>query len=81
MQKNIYAYTAPGADLPDYVSVNEQSNGEVVLTVRSKQTVSVTMSADEFRRMSDAIETETKRLRSSGEPVSVADQNKYGVIR
>lgn len=81
MQRNIYAYTAPGADMPDYISINEQANGEVVVTVRSKQTVAVTVSADEFRRMADALEVDVKRQRSAGQPVSVEDQRKYGVIR
>ena len=63
MQRNIYAYTAPGADLPDYVSINAQSSGDVVVTVRHGSTTSVTLSDDEFRRMTDAVEIETRRRR------------------
>lgn len=34
-QRNIFAYTPPGAALPPYISVNER-NGEIVVTVRSQ---------------------------------------------
>lgn len=35
MQRNIFAYTAPGADFPEYVSINER-NGKIVLTARDR---------------------------------------------
>lgn len=41
MQRNIFAYTAPGAALPEYISVNYR-DGEIVVTVRSKERPDVT---------------------------------------
>lgn len=34
IQRNIFAYTAPGADFPEYISINDR-NGMVEITVRS----------------------------------------------
>lgn len=33
--ENIFAYTAPGADYPGYVSINRLGNGDVSVTVRA----------------------------------------------
>ncbi len=35
MQRNIFAYTAPGADFPEYLSINEY-NGKIKVTARDK---------------------------------------------
>ena len=34
MQKNIFAHTAPGADYPEFVSINEQDDGRITVCVR-----------------------------------------------
>ena len=34
MSDNIFAYTAPGADMPPYLSINREKNGNVGVTVR-----------------------------------------------
>lgn len=33
MQRNIYAYTAPGANFPEFISIND-NDGKVEVTVR-----------------------------------------------
>jgi hypothetical protein len=33
--RNIFAYTAPGADFPEYLSINRRDD-EIVMTVRTK---------------------------------------------
>ncbi|API58849.1 hypothetical protein BSL82_05610 [Tardibacter chloracetimidivorans] len=35
---NLFAYTAPGADYPGYVSINRNAAGDVEVTVRSAPT-------------------------------------------
>ena len=39
MNDNIFAYTAPGAGFPGYVSINRLENGDVEVTVREAGTV------------------------------------------
>lgn len=34
---NLFAYTAPNAGLPPYISVNVQEDGRVMITVRSSE--------------------------------------------
>ena len=36
MPHNIFAYTAPGADFPEFVSVNEADGGGVEFIIRSR---------------------------------------------
>lgn len=61
MQKNIAAYTAPGSNYPEYVSINER-NGEVVLTARgpggdpSAPTVDVPLPRAELVKLSAEID-------------------------
>jgi hypothetical protein len=33
--RNIFAYTAPGADFPEFISINRK-DGQIVVTVRSQ---------------------------------------------
>lgn len=35
MNKNIFAYTAPGSNYPGYVSINRTPDGDVTITVRA----------------------------------------------
>lgn len=35
MRENIFAHTPPGADMPPYISINREENGNVSITVRS----------------------------------------------
>ena len=35
MQRNVFAYTADGADYPEFISVNRQDDGRLIITVRS----------------------------------------------
>lgn len=60
MPRNIYAYTAPGADFPEFISVNEriddQGNKSVVITARGTKvnggaTVDVALTRDEAMRL------------------------------
>ena len=58
MQKNIYAYTPPGADFPPYVSINEL-NGIVTVTVRSPKgiggaTATIVLPEDESLKVRNA---------------------------
>lgn len=61
-QKNIFAYTAPGSEYPEYVSLNERE-GSVVLTLRGPknarghvgETVDVTLPPLELWALEDAI--------------------------
>ena len=58
-QVNIYAYTAPGADFPEYVSVNRVAGG-VEITVRSPKgqgghTSTVRLSFEEYAGFQTAI--------------------------
>lgn len=84
MQTNRYAYTAPEAVYPAYVSLNER-DGFMVLSVRGPRkpngdcgdTVEVPMPAVELDRLRDAL----GGGHAVGSPVSVEDQRKYGIIR
>lgn len=44
MHKNLFAYTAPGATYPEFVSVNEHQDGRVTIDVRSPPTFDVMQS-------------------------------------
>lgn len=60
MQRNIFAYTAPGADFPEYVSINEH-NGKIVLTARSKgatNLVDLDLPRGELLKLLDALRSE-----------------------
>lgn len=46
MYKNIYAYTASGASYPEFVSINEQTDGSVTVSVRAPATFDVMQSDD-----------------------------------
>ena len=35
MRENIFAYTEPGCDYPQFISVNREESGEISITVRS----------------------------------------------
>jgi hypothetical protein len=37
MHRNVFAYTAPGAGFPEYLSVNRLENGRVRVTVRARR--------------------------------------------
>jgi len=39
MKKNVFAYTAPGASYPGYVSINRTEGGDYEVTVRAAPTV------------------------------------------
>jgi hypothetical protein len=34
MHTNLFAYTAPGADYPEYISINREDDGRITITVR-----------------------------------------------
>jgi len=58
MRNNIHAYTAPGSSYPEYLSVNENEDGTVEITIRSLptpfgqcgETASIKLSAEEFAK-------------------------------
>ena len=59
VQNNLFAYTAPGSDVPPYVSINEL-NGIVTVTVRSPKgiggaTASVVLPEDESLKLREAL--------------------------
>lgn len=58
MANNLFAYTAPGADFPEYVSINE-TDGKVVLTARGQGVsggiASVTLSERDLGEMAKAL--------------------------
>lgn len=39
MRENLFAYTAPGIEMPGYVSINREENGDVSVTVRAEPRV------------------------------------------
>jgi len=39
MNRNIFAYTAPGSEYPGYVSINREPDGNVTITVRAAPTI------------------------------------------
>lgn len=60
MRSNIYAYTAPGANYPEYVSINtgfdDESKIEITLRGQAKdgecgRTVAVSLTFGEFERL------------------------------
>lgn len=70
MQKNIYAYTANTHPYPEFVSLNKEPSGKIVLTVRepakpgqfsdkdSGATVAVTLPHGELLRLFEALKNE-----------------------
>jgi hypothetical protein len=61
MSSNIFAYTAPGCNYPEYISINIQ-DGQITVTARGVaqngecgQTVCVPMSAAEVRKMASTL--------------------------
>ena len=63
MPKNIFAYTAPGAGFPEYVSLNEVGD-KVVLTIRSPKSgdeegklASLELPYHELFKLAEAIRT------------------------
>jgi len=56
--RNISAYTAPGADFPEYLSIN-RCGGEIVVTVRTKDgavpPAEMTLPADQLDELIGAL--------------------------
>lgn len=73
-KENIYAYTAPGCNYPEFVSVNREENGDVKLIVRGKpkdgkcgETVSITIDGHQALLLADALSMgATEHLRKKG---------------
>ena len=65
MPENIFAYTEPGANMPDYISVNRvvsKTVDMVFVTVRGKgKTVDIELPADELRKLAAALSNYTAR--------------------
>ncbi len=59
MQHNVFAYTSPGCNYPQYISVNREENGETSVIVRSAawgdgtcgNTAAVVLSPEEFTKL------------------------------
>ncbi|TPI86377.1 hypothetical protein [Mesorhizobium sp. B2-8-9] len=58
--RNIFAYTAPGCDMPEFLSINEH-NGQVQVMARSRglsTTVSVQLEPEQVRALYAALKAE-----------------------
>jgi len=78
MPKNIFAYTAPGADYPEFLSINREDDGRVTVTVRGPSqrvettegnwqismspTITMTLPEAELNKLMDAIECQRLSL-------------------
>lgn len=59
MNKNIYAWTAPGVNYPAFVSINETDKG-VVMSIREEgrmHVLAIPLSDEELSRISVSIES------------------------
>jgi hypothetical protein len=58
---NLYAYTAPGADMPEFVSVNKADGGGIDIVVRSPKefgsaTAQIALNRDQTRALYHALQ-------------------------
>jgi hypothetical protein len=65
MHTNIFAYTAPGSNYPEFVSLNQQADGSITLSVRGPAIVAacgpqaeVTLPRRELLNLFDALRRE-----------------------
>lgn len=63
MRHNVFAYTAPGVNYPQFISINREENGEVSITVRSAawgdgtcgDVATAVLSLEEFRNLANQL--------------------------
>jgi hypothetical protein len=60
VDRNIYAYTGPGHDYPEYISISEDENGRVRINMRSRgnggtDTAGVLMTRDKAAELSEVL--------------------------
>lgn len=78
MRENIFAYTPPGADMPPYISINHEENGNVSVTVRSSKDLGsatgyIELSKEEWRNLLREATTHTaQQVRVEREKPQVA---------
>lgn len=59
MSKNIFAYTAPGSDYPEFLSINE-TDGKVSISARGTKpsgTIGIPFSVEQLSALRDALTT------------------------
>jgi len=82
MTKNLFAYTAPGTDFPEFLSINRQADGRITVTVRGPSRhvegehgwVTMTLPEHELSKLGDAIECSRLTLPEIAE---VRDKSSY----